>query len=77
MPLVTSLVEPPIYVGGFTLLDEKRPARTTGRMRWPQDGPGSRVNLIRCAAAILNAKYERERAAWAVSHPFVARDELS
>lgn len=62
----------PIYVGGFTFVDEKRPARATGTMKWPLEGLGSRRNLIRCAGAILNAKYERERAAWRLVTPLLS-----
>lgn len=43
----------------------------------PPESLGSRLNLIRQAALILNAKYVRQRAEWAVLHPKLTREQLA
>lgn len=67
----------------ITFLDECRPARATGSWldvweRLPtHKSPGSRANLIRCAAAILNAKYAAERVQWRLVTPLITKEQIA
>ena len=58
-----------IFIPHMQVLPVSRPAKTTGSMRWPVEGLGSRRNLIRSCAVRLQADYEKSRAAWRQVHP--------
>lgn len=66
--------------GAMYCLTDKQPARAVGEMHWPKkplEGRGSRRNLIMQAAAILNAKYERQRAEWRLVTPLISTQEIA